>query len=161
LIPIFLTIDISFTFLVYRRNPNEIPAAEQTQTYQLPPPGLVAEVEVDLPTIDPREVKPKIDSVEVTQLGDDAQVKITGERFRGSKVVFRQGDDEFPVTPSGSSDTQFTVTVPRQVILGVMDVVVEHPRYGTSNAARLKPHGGLGAVAPTGQGATFFSTQTN
>src|SRR5262249_33129718 len=87
LIPLFLTIDISFTFLVYRRNPNEIPAAEQTQTYQLPPPGLVAEVEVDLPTIDPREVKPKIDSVEVTQLGDDAQVKITGERFRGSKVV--------------------------------------------------------------------------
>ena len=59
------------------------------------------------------------------------------------------------------SDTQTTVRVPAGVILGLADIVVRHPRYGDSNAARLTSRGGLAAVGQTGLGVTLFSSETN
>jgi hypothetical protein len=51
--------------------------------------------------------------------------------------------------------------VPNGFILGLTQVVVKHPQRGSSHAAYLQPTGGLGAVASTGGGATFFQTDAS
>ncbi len=105
-------------------------------------------------------MKPVIENVEVVEIGEFAKIRITGKRFNGGKVVFRQGEYAVTVPTPPTSDTSFTVEIPRGFIASLMHVRVQHPKYGLSNLAYLRPVGGLGAVASTGFAATFFQTNT-
>ncbi len=161
-LPIPYTLDFGITFLVYSRRPSEIPFATQTETYVLPPAGTVGEVVVvDLPQPDPAHVKPIITGLQFTELGDAAKVQITGLRFDGAVVEFNQLGHKVLVAPTTGTDTMIIAAVPPGFVSGLTQVRLKHPVTGKSNVAYLRPTGGLGAVASTGDGATLFQTEAS
>ena len=159
-LPIPYTLDFGISFLVYSRNPNEIPYAVQTQNYVLPPAGSVGHVvTVDLPTPNPSLSKPIIEDLTFVALGDSARVHIVGKKLLNTQVEIRQLDQRVTVVPAaGSSDTVIVVDIPAGYITGLTSFRVKHAQYGSSDIAYLRPTGGLGAVASTGVGATLFQT---
>ncbi len=161
LIPVPYTLSLSVSFLTYRRSPNEIPYAEQTVNVQLPPAGSTADVTVDVPELDPNDLRPVITDIDVIAVGDTAILSITGERFNGSDVIFRQGENEFSAVIVFMNDTSATVEVPRGAILGVSDVIVSNSSFGDSNGASFALRPTYGAVASTGQQITVFNAFTS
>ncbi|MCA9264247.1 MAG: hypothetical protein KDA60_10385, partial [Planctomycetales bacterium] len=159
-LPLFPSISIGITFLAYRDNPRDFPEAEQTRDVQLPPAGSVFTSDLSIPEIDPESLMPVVTDAAVIQIGATPRVQLTGVRFADGEVIFRQGNLEI-VAGSVGSDTVADALVPPGMILGLAEILIRHATYGESNAVRLTPTGGLGAVARTGGGATFFQVDVN
>ncbi len=95
--------------------------------------------------------------MQLNAIGDVTIVTITGLRFDGANVVFRQGTREFVVAPgTDQRHVDRHRAFPRDMVVGLTDIIVRHSIYGSSKPARLAPSGGLGGRRGHGSGASFF-----
>ncbi len=158
LLPIMPTLSLGLTVLSYTIRPNTVPIATQSVTLHNPTPGEVYEAEIMFPFINPGDLRPIIDQVQLTSL-NPAVVEIEGDRFEDADVIFKMGGNEY-VGSGTITMTRATITVPDHVILGLAEIVVRHPDTGESNAATLLPSANLGAVGRTGSGIAVFDADT-
>src|SRR5262249_33086259 len=142
-------------------DPKEIPYATQDVIVHLPPAGTTAQVQVYLNEPPLSAVQPRIQDMELVQLGDSSKLSITGVNFRNAEVIFNQLGKIVTKVPTSNNGTNIVVDLPDGFIAGLTQIAVKHRTAGISNVAYLRPVGGLGAVTTTGYAATFFQTNTN